>query len=122
MESENSFINIDFRKLHLFDAQSEKSLGYPEEIRRLNAALDFSMPDERMLTSWMMARVKAAGKTMTRDAWNEFFERSNDSMDHMDMEMEKLLYRFGFLKKRRMWLKSNKRFPCLLNRLCWLSK
>ena len=25
----------------------------------------FSMPDERMLTSWMMARVKAAGKTMT---------------------------------------------------------
>ena len=25
-------------------------------------------------------------------------------------------------KKRRMWLKSNKRFPCLLNRLCWLSK
>ena len=35
----------EFRKLHLFDAQSEKSLGYPEEIRRLNAALDFSMPD-----------------------------------------------------------------------------
>lgn len=42
---ENIFISIDFRKLHLFDAQSEKSLGYPEEIRRLNAALDFSMPD-----------------------------------------------------------------------------
>ena len=34
-----------YSKLHLFDAQSEKSLGYPEEIRRLNAALDFSMPD-----------------------------------------------------------------------------
>ena len=42
---ENIFMNIDFRKLHLFDAQSEKSLGYPEEIRRLNAVLDFSMPD-----------------------------------------------------------------------------
>ena len=42
---ENIFMNIDFRKLHLFDAQSEKSLGYPEEIRRLNAALDFFMPD-----------------------------------------------------------------------------
>ena len=42
---ENIFMNIDFRKLHLFDAQSEKSLGYPEEIRRLNAALDFSMSD-----------------------------------------------------------------------------
>ncbi len=44
---ENIFINIDFCKLHLFDAQSEKSLGYPAEIRRLNAALDFSMPEAR---------------------------------------------------------------------------
>lgn len=44
---ENIFINIDFCKLHLFDAQSEKSLGYPAEIRRLNAALDFSVPDAR---------------------------------------------------------------------------
>ena len=37
--------DITSGSLHLFDAQSEKSLGYPEEIRRLNAALDFSMPD-----------------------------------------------------------------------------
>lgn len=28
---------------------------------------------------------------MTREAWTEFFDRSSDSMDHMDMEMEKLL-------------------------------
>ena len=43
---ENIFISVDFRKLHLFDAQSEKSLGYPEEIRGLNAVLDFSMPQK----------------------------------------------------------------------------
>ena len=68
----------------------KRSKAY-KAIAKAGSAVDFSMPDERMLTSWMMARVKAAGKTMTRDAWNEFFERSNDSMDHMDMEMEKLL-------------------------------
>lgn len=68
----------------------KRSKAY-KAIVKAGSAVDFSMPDERMLTSWMMARVKAAGKTMTRDAWNEFFERSNDSMDHMDMEMEKLL-------------------------------
>ena len=47
---ENIFMNIDFRKLHLFDAKSEKSLGYPEEIRRLNAALDFPCRMPRIKT------------------------------------------------------------------------
>ena len=58
---------------------------------KAGSAVDFSMPDERMLTSWMMARVKQAGKTMTQEAWTEFFDRTNDSMDHMNLEMEKLL-------------------------------
>jgi DNA polymerase-3 subunit delta len=54
-------------------------------------AVDFTMPEEKMLTSWMMGRVKAAGKTMTRDAWTEFLDRAGDNMEHMDKEMEKLL-------------------------------
>lgn len=58
---------------------------------KAGSAVDFSMPDERMLTSWMMARMKQAGKTMTQEAWTEFFDRTNDSMDHMNLEMEKLL-------------------------------
>ena len=58
---------------------------------KAGSAVDFSMPDERMLTSWMMARVKQAGKTMTQEAWTEFFDRTNDRMDHMNLEMEKLL-------------------------------
>jgi DNA polymerase-3 subunit delta len=53
--------------------------------------VDFTMPEEKMLTSWMMGRVKAAGKTMTRDAWTEFLDRAGDNMEHMDKEMEKLL-------------------------------
>lgn len=54
-------------------------------------AVDFVMPDEKMLSKWMMSRVKAAGKAMTRDAWEEFLERCGDHMEHMDKEMEKLL-------------------------------
>lgn len=54
-------------------------------------AADFSMPDENMLAGWMGNRLKAAGKSITRDAWREFFERTSDNMDHMDKEMEKLL-------------------------------
>ncbi len=44
---EKIFISVDFNKLHLFDGESEKSLGYPEEVQRMNASLDFSMPVEK---------------------------------------------------------------------------
>lgn len=54
-------------------------------------AVDFVMPDEKMLSKWMMSRVTAADKAMTRDAWEEFLERCGDHMEHMDKEMEKLL-------------------------------
>ncbi|MFR3729288.1 ABC transporter ATP-binding protein [Lacrimispora sp.] len=39
---ESVSIAIDFNKLHFFDGKSEKSLGYPEEIKKLNEKLDFS--------------------------------------------------------------------------------
>lgn len=73
------------------ESEVDKRSKTYKAVTKAGCAVDFSMPDERMLTTWMMGRVKAAGKTMTREAWEEFFNRSNDSMDHMDMEMEKLL-------------------------------
>lgn len=73
------------------ESEVDKRSKTYKAVTKAGCAVDFSMPDERMLTSWMMGRVKTAGKTMTREAWEEFFNRSNDSMDHMDMEMEKLL-------------------------------
>lgn len=50
----------------------DKRSKHTKAVTRAGCAVDFSMPDERMLTSWMMGRVKAAGKTMTREAWTEF--------------------------------------------------
>lgn len=45
---ETVYVNIDFHKLHLFDGENEKSLGYPEEVKKLNDALDFSMESINM--------------------------------------------------------------------------
>ena len=73
------------------ESEVDKRSKTYKAVTKAGCAVDFSMPDERMLTSWMMGRVKAAGKTMTREAWTEFFDRSSDSMDHRDREMEKLL-------------------------------
>lgn len=46
---ETVYVNIDFHKLHLFDGESEKSLGYPEEVKKLNDALDFPMESINMI-------------------------------------------------------------------------
>lgn len=55
------------------------------------SAVEFTMLDERMLAQWIGARLKAEGKTITRDAWAEFLNRTNDSMENMDKEIEKLI-------------------------------
>lgn len=73
------------------ESEVDKRSKTYKAVSKSGAAIDFSMPDEKMLTTWMGSRIKAAGKTISREAWQEFFERTNDSMDHMDKEMEKLL-------------------------------
>ena len=73
------------------ESEVDKRSKTYKAVSKSGAAIDFSMPDEKMLTTWMGSRIKSAGKTISREAWQEFFERTNDSMDHMDKEMEKLL-------------------------------
>lgn len=58
---------------------------------KAGTAVDFRMPDEKMIARWMGGRLKEAGKTISKEAWAEFLSRTNDSMENMDREMEKLL-------------------------------
>ena len=73
------------------ESEVDKRSKTYKALSKSGCAVDFSMPDEKLLTTWMGSRIKAAGKSISREAWQEFFERTNDSMDHMDKEMEKLL-------------------------------
>ncbi|MDD6194002.1 MAG: DNA polymerase III subunit delta [Lachnospiraceae bacterium] len=73
------------------ESEVDKRSKTYKALSKSGCAVDFSMPDEKLLTTWMGSRLKAAGKSISREAWQEFFERTNDSMDHMDKEMEKLL-------------------------------
>ena len=73
------------------ESQTDKRTKTFKAAEKNGLAVSFSMPDERTLARWMQGRVKAAGKTMTGDAWEEFLERCGDYMEHMDKEMEKLL-------------------------------
>lgn len=58
---------------------------------KAGSAVEFTMPGEKMIAAWMGKRLKEAKKTISREAWNEFLSRTNDSMENMDKEMEKLI-------------------------------
>lgn len=57
--------------------------------------IEINMPDENTLAKWVGGRLKDSGKQMKREAWSEFLNRTNDSMDNMDRELEKLITYVG---------------------------
>ena len=54
-------------------------------------AIEITMPNESVLQKWVGARLNANGKKMRADAWNRFYAMTNNSMNNMDMEIEKLI-------------------------------
>ena len=39
LPGEKVYIAVNFNKIHLFDRSSEKSLGYPESVKKMNTTL-----------------------------------------------------------------------------------
>lgn len=57
--------------------------------------VEMSMPNEDMLQRWIASKLKSNNKKMNQAAWVEFFNRTNESMENMDRELEKLLMYVG---------------------------
>ena len=57
--------------------------------------VEINMPDERTLAMWIGSKLKASGKQMKKEAFNEFLIRTGESMDNMDRELEKLISYVG---------------------------
>ena len=54
-------------------------------------ACEFLKPDERTLMQWIGGRLSKEKKTMSPEAWREFFLRSGENMENMEREYEKLV-------------------------------
>ena len=67
--------------------------------KALNRDIEIKIPDERGLAMWIGSKLKDAGIQMKKDAWSEFFNRTNGSMDNMDRELEKLISYVGDSKQ-----------------------
>lgn len=58
---------------------------------KYGCACEFSKPDERTLMQWIGGRLAKEKKTMSPEAWREFFLRSGENMENMEREYEKLV-------------------------------
>ncbi len=69
----------------------DKRMGFYKKVVKFGRVEELNRPDEKTLTQWMLQRVQKAGLAISRDAWNDFYVRSGDSMDNMSNEMNKLI-------------------------------
>ena len=53
------------------------------------------MPNEAVLTQWVGAMLKDSGKQMKKDAWIQFRDMTDSSMDNMKRELDKLVTYVG---------------------------
>lgn len=57
--------------------------------------INMTKPNEADLQRWIGGRLKANGKQMKRDAWDRFLIMTGESMNNMEMELEKLINYVG---------------------------
>ena len=54
-------------------------------------AVEFKKQTAPVLSKWILGRIKAENKQITRGALEEFMQRAGDDMENIDKELEKLL-------------------------------
>ncbi len=54
-------------------------------------AAELKRPDERMLTNWVLGKIKKEGKQIRQDAFSLFREKTGNDMENIEQELEKLL-------------------------------
>ena len=73
----------------------KKTVKSFKAVQKYGCIAELDMPSDEVLKKWIIGKLKADGKSMTMEAWNEFLARTNSSMDHMNLEYHKLLSYIG---------------------------
>lgn len=77
------------------ESEADKRTKLFKTAKENSGDIEINMPDEATLAKWIGGKIKASGKQMKREAWSEFFNRTNESMDNMECEIEKLISYMG---------------------------
>lgn len=62
-----------------------------KRVKAAGRVVEFSRQGEKILTQWILGRVKREQKNITRDALNQFLQATGEDMGNIDRELEKLL-------------------------------
>ncbi|MEY8516037.1 DNA polymerase III subunit delta [Lachnospiraceae bacterium 29-84] len=61
-----------------------------QAVRKSGRAVEFKRQDSQVLAQWILARIKREQKKITQPAMQLFLEKTGDSMENIDKELEKL--------------------------------
>lgn len=64
-------------------------------VEALDGICEMTQPNDKQLAQWIGGRLKSANKTMEQAAYNEFMDRTSESMNIMATELEKLISYVG---------------------------
>ncbi len=77
------------------ESEIDKRSKLYKYINKNGRAIECNMPDPKELQIWIGNKLKNDGKRMDRNAYEEFVIRTNDNMENMSQEYEKLLCYVG---------------------------
>lgn len=60
-------------------------------VDKTGLAIEFNLPTQADLETWVLGKLKKEGKSITRTGLTEFIDRCGFSMESMDKELEKLI-------------------------------
>ena len=79
----------------IVEAEVDKRSKLYKAAKTVGRDIEINMPDEHSLATWVGAKLKKSDKQMKKEAWAEFLSRTNESMENMDRELEKLITYVG---------------------------
>lgn len=69
----------------------DKRLKLFKAVKANGRIVEFARQNEKVLTKWVLGKLKKEGKQITETALNLFFQKTGADMENIDSELEKLL-------------------------------
>ena len=73
------------------EKEVDKRLKLFKTLKKIGREVEMKHPDEKMLGSWILGKIKKERKQISRGAYELFFQKTGDDMVKISAELEKLL-------------------------------
>ncbi len=85
----------DFTVFIFVEPSADKRGKLYKAAKAASRDIEINMPNETVLAKWIGGMLKESGKQMKKDAWEQFRDMTDSSMDNMKREIDKLITYVG---------------------------